>query len=184
MARFVMPKRVQRSTVIRYSVSVALALLALALTILAKPLFGGRAPMTFFVLGVIAAAAFGGVGPGITTTILGVSIVRFLFPDKIFSLLLEQSSLVSFAVLGLIVSVVLEKFRRTNLALEQAKAHLEQANRELSHRTEALARSNEELQRFAYALSHDLQTPLRTVRLHTEFLMGRNSQHLSADDQK
>ncbi|MGD1098196.1 MAG: ATP-binding protein [Bryobacteraceae bacterium] len=179
-----MSKRVQRSTVIRYSVSVLLVLFALALTILAKPLFGGKAPLTFFTLAVLGAAAIGGLGPGITTTLLSLGLIRFLFPDQIFSLLLAQSSLLSFVVLGFIVSLVLEKFRRTNAELQQAKAHLEHANRELSHRTEALARSNEELQRFAYALSHDLQTPLRTVRLHTEFLVDRNFELLSADDKK
>src|SRR5580698_495087 len=126
MAPIVMLKRVQRSTVVRYAVSIALVLFALALTILTKPLFGGKAPLTFFTLGVIAAAAFGGFGPGMLNTLLSVAIVRFLFPDKIFSLLLAQSSLLSFAALGVVVSVVLEKFRGTNAELQQAKAHLEQ----------------------------------------------------------
>jgi light-regulated signal transduction histidine kinase (bacteriophytochrome) len=179
-----MSKRIQRSTVVRYSVSVLLVLVTLTLTVVTRPLFGGKAPLIFCTLGVIAAAAFGGAGPGMLNTILSVAIVRFLFPDKIFSLLLAQSSLLSFAILGVTVSVVFEKFRRTNAELHQAKAHLEQANQQLSHRTEALARSNEELQRFAYALSHDLQTPLRTVRLHTEFLVDRNFELLSADDKQ
>lgn len=114
-----------------------------------------------------------------------VGTVWFLFPDKIFSLLLAQStSLVSFAVLGTAVSFVFARFHKSNSELQQAKAQLEHANQNLSHRTAALARSNEELQRFAYVLSHDLQTPLRAIRLHTELLMDHDSDRLSADGQK
>src|ERR1700760_2992802 len=42
---------------------------------------------------------------------------------------------------------------------------------ELSHRSEDLARSNEDLQRFAYVASHDLQEPLRIVRTLSELLV-------------
>lgn len=49
---------------------------------------------------------------------------------------------------------------------------------ELRQRTEELARSNDDLQRFAYAASHDLQEPLRTISAYSQ-LFERRVGHLS-----
>jgi light-regulated signal transduction histidine kinase (bacteriophytochrome) len=44
------------------------------------------------------------------------------------------------------------------------------AQRDLAKRTEALARSNDELEHFAYVVSHDLQQPLSVVSSYLEML--------------
>jgi PAS domain S-box-containing protein len=64
-----------------------------------------------------------------------------------------------------------EKIRELNVHLEE---------RVLS-RTESLLQSNDELAQFAYAASHDLQEPLRTVSIYTQLLAKRYIQRLDPE---
>lgn len=54
----------------------------------------------------------------------------------------------------------------------------------LAQRTAALARSNEDLARFAYVASHDLQEPLRMVNSYGQLLTRRHKAQLDAEAQE
>jgi PAS domain S-box-containing protein len=52
---------------------------------------------------------------------------------------------------------------------------------ELKQRMEDLARSNRDLEQFAYVTSHDLSEPLRMIASYTQLLERRYSEHFDAD---
>ncbi len=106
------------------------------------------------------------------------------------------------------VSVFVELSRKTELirrhavALETRNAELEITVRELGKvetevrrlnseleervrdRTAELTRTNEELKQFAYAASHDLREPLRTIASYTQLLDRRYHELLDGDGQE
>jgi len=167
-----------------YVMSILLVGVAIPLTFAIRPVFGGKAPLTFFIIAVLLSAAYDGLWAGVLTTLVGVVIVGWLFQESVFLLARSQSSLVLFAVLGVAISFIMQVLHRTNAKLAAARTQLELANKQLSQRTEALSRSNEELQRFAYAVSHDLQTPLRNIATLTALLVRRNAEILDEESKE
>ena len=67
------------------------------------------------------------------------------------------------------------RLRRAERELSAANARLQVVNREL-------ARSNEDLQQFAFAASHDLQEPLRTITTFTSLLKRTAASKLTGNE--
>jgi light-regulated signal transduction histidine kinase (bacteriophytochrome) len=73
---------------------------------------------------------------------------------------------------------------RISAALERTRLRAQERERtkELVRMSEELQRSNEDLKRFAYAASHDLQAPLRTITTHLQLLERHVGKRLDSDD--
>jgi signal transduction histidine kinase len=173
-----MMQRLRRSSLARYLVSVVLVFIATLLTIAIAKYFGGRAPLIFFVAAVVFSAAYGGLGPGLLATVLSVGIVQAFLNPEMLVLTVAHSNVVLFGVLGIGISLILGRLQTANVALSTAKTHLQVVNENLANRTESLSQANEELQRFAYAVAHDLNAPLRGISALTELLVQRNAEKL------
>lgn len=86
---------------------------------------------------------------------------------------------------GIVVGQEIGQRRRAEMEVRTLNATLEKrvADRtaELNERAKDLARSNSELQQFAYVASHDLQEPLRMVASFTQLLAKRYQDKLDDD---
>jgi len=82
---------------------------------------------------------------------------------------------------GVLVSSAIRDISERKKADEQIRELNTQLERRVLERTEALMRSNEELQQFAYVASHDLQEPLRNVSIYAQLLAHRYQGRLQGD---
>jgi signal transduction histidine kinase len=193
----------RHTTALRYGAAVASVVLAMAVRAAFEPLLQGEAPFVPFFAATAATAWFGGLGPSLLSAALGFA-AGMLFvvrPEhQWWTATAHNFAVVSTYMVGaltiVIITCAMQRARQRaidrQIELEremgeriQAEEALRKAHDELElrvqERTAELARSNAELQQFAYVASHDLQEPLRMVSNFTQLLAERYDGKLDSD---
>jgi signal transduction histidine kinase len=154
-----------------YVAALVSVLIATLLRLILEPVVGSSLPfVTFFAAALVLAWSYG-FGPAALSIALSVLAgghyilaagTNHFWPDT----RAGRANTIAFTIFSLCVSFLIDIQRRT---LQRARA----AEGEQRRANEELARANRDLEAFAYAASHDLQEPLRAVKIYSEQLVRR-----------
>lgn len=109
----------KKTVLSKYLLSVLLILVALLLRLLAAPILGASAPLLPFLIPIILASWYGGLGPGIIATILGATLATYFFiePAGFVGLISvsEGIAITLFLIEGFIVSALNQAVQDINM---------------------------------------------------------------------
>jgi signal transduction histidine kinase len=90
-------------------------------------------------------------------------------------------ALLVIALEALLIAALVRAMRQRRLAMVALKAERDMLDARVVERTAEIARSNAELQQFAYVASHDMREPLRMISSYLSLLERRLGQGLDQD---
>jgi signal transduction histidine kinase len=143
-----------------------------------------------FLLAVAAAAWWGGIIAGILATVTAVLLFGAIasHTSSVFPEHFRITAVLILLAVATLVSQVASARRRTEEILLSSNVLLEQRVKErtedLDRALRRLEQSNAELEHFAYAVSHDLQEPLRGLTISTQLLQRVLGTELSRESER
>jgi signal transduction histidine kinase len=157
--------------VVSYGVAILSVLFALALRVLAWPIFQAEAPFLFFVAAVVLSAWYGGLGPGLLATFLSsLATEYYLLPPFQQLQHLQLSHLIwicTFSGIGAFVSYLMEN-------LHIARHRSEEIGRTAVLRVAESEKARKRQDEFLAMLSHELRNPLYAILNAATILKSNN----------
>lgn len=131
-----------------YAIAVALILAVVIFKITVHPLIEDSAPFLFFTLAVMFVSWYGGLFPGLFTTLLGATVGTYLFVEPFYSFRINTQSdfvkVISFFIIGVTISWIIEQLR-TARDVAEAKAEELEAEARVRKKAEEAAKESENL---------------------------------------
>ena len=120
------------------------ALLRLAV----DPFVHDEAPLLIFAFGVVIAGLYGGFSAGIAATVLSIPVADYLFIQPLYTFFVydppsQSIMLIAFALLGVLLSGIIERLNRAREHLHRLALDLSKANAQLIENERGLAKSEE-----------------------------------------
>jgi len=177
---------------IRYGFSVVCVAIALGAA-LAFQYYGFRGmDLPLFDLAIVVITWYAGVGPSVLAVVLCSVCFNYFFTEPLYTFEVSGEDLpyfLFFTAWAAIIAWFVAVRRRIESDLLKARDHLQveveqrkrredeirKLNKELVKRARDLETSNNELESFAYSVSHDLRAPLRHVVGYSELLQRQAS---------
>ena len=134
-------------------------------------------PASVLMLPLILIALFWGVGPSLIALLVGTAALIYLFIPSIRPFDMHSWSnaiqLLPFVVTGLIVALITAQRERERLNALIADLELQAYARHLEEANQKLEDANQTKDHFMSIASHELKTPITTIRGQTQLLMRR-----------
>lgn len=143
-------------------------------------------PATFLLLAILLVSLVWGVGPALLMLLIGVIALNYYFAPMLaqFPLLKEGDMIqvIPVFVIGLIILLVVRQREHAYIKIQADEQELERYAHELETMNTRLEEANREKDGFISIASHELKTPVTTIRGQSQLLLHRLAKRSTSID--